>query len=220
MIFFKSKSDLKLKICFTPQELAVLLLTKDILAVTNIAKNNLSNLDEAKKLTVKLAKVSANSKDYELFTAIFVLYDLFDSTCQFCFNLNSKFSLNKGRINKLEDLEKFKEDTPDVIVYHQNGFYDFELKRYRGKLNVDALFDFINKKIISHYSDHNRNYFIILQPEAYKQLPQNLFKNLNIKLNKLKRNFGMIAISLNNNNKEMLTVMVYPDLKIFKSQFT
>jgi hypothetical protein len=213
------KTNQQLKVCFTAQELACLILSEDLSAIIKIARNNLQNLDGAKILTNKLAQKSANSKVHEYFVAIFDLYELFNNDCQFCFNLNDRFNQASNNIITLDDLEKYKEDPPDVVIYFQKNFYDFELKRCREELSVKSLLDFIKKKIITHYSDHNCNYFIILQQITNSALNLDIFKKLHKKLNKLKRNLGKIAFSLNNNKKEMLLINVFPKLTISKRPF-
>lgn len=205
--------------CFAPHELAFLVLSKDFPVILKIAENNLKNLNNAKILTNKLTQTSVNSKAYEYFIAIFDLYELFHDNCQFCFNLNSKFNQSSDRINTLDDLEKYRLDPPDIIVYHQKNLLDFEFKRYRGKLSTELLYDFINRKIINHYSDYKCNYYIILQPAPNTTLDLDIFENLHKKINKLNRKIGKIAFSLNNNNKEMLVVSIFPDLTISKRPF-
>lgn len=217
MKFYKTNQEIK--ICFTPQELVCLTLSRNLPTIMNIAKNNLQNLNNAKILINDLSQKSANSKDHELFVAIFDLYQLFNNNCQFCFNLNDRFNPVSDRINTLNELEKYRVDPPDIIVHYQNNFHEFELKRYKEELNLKSLFDFINKKIISHYSDHNCNYYIILQPIPNSVLKLDIFKNLHNKLKKLKRNLGKIVFSLNNNNKEMLLITVFPELIFDKRSF-
>lgn len=213
------KTNQQLKVCLTAQELAHLTLSKDFPAIVEIARNNLQNLDNAQIFTNKLASKSANSKVHEYFTAILDLYELFNNDCQFCFNLNDRFNQRSDDINTLDDLEKHRLDPPDVIVYYQKNYYDFELKRYRGELNTESLFDFINTKIITHYSDHNCNYYIILQPIPNSVLNLDIFENLHQKISQLKRNLGKIAFSLNNDNKEMLLISVFPVFAINKRPF-
>lgn len=216
MKFFKT--DQKLKVCFTIQELACLVLSKNLPEIIDIARNS-GALKNSKILTNNLAQKSANSKEHELYVALFDLYELFKNECQFCFNLKDTFNLKLNAINTFNDLEKFNNDPPDVIVYHQNNFYEFELKRYRGELSAKSLFDFIIKKIITHYSDHNCNYYIILQPRPYSALNLDIFENLHKKIIQLKRNLGKIAFSVNNDNKEMILINVFPELAINKRPF-
>ena len=112
----------------------------------------------------------------------------------------------------------YVDDPPDVIVYYENQYYEFELKRYRDELLVDSIFNFLKKKIILHYSEQ-RNYLILLQPPPFSDFSTNVFKELHEKLLKEKNIPGIIGFSLNNNNEEMLLVRIFPNLDISKRKY-
>lgn len=214
------KNNQRLLVCFSIQELIALLLLKDFRKIYGLAINNLYDLEKAKEPVFKLSKISANSKNYEIWVGIFDLYEEFNRDCEFCFYLKGDFDPHKDSINSLSDLEKFKEDPPDIAIYHKGQFAEFELKRFRDKLSEQDLFDFIDKKIIRHYSDLY-NFLIVLQPKPWTNLSFEIFKALHKKIveQKLERNLGKIVFSFNQNNREMVFVTVFPELNYRKRTF-
>ena len=212
-----NKIDGNLRACFTPKELATLIINdysfKFFKAITN--------LDPRRKNTPiqsYLAGITQESKDYEYFVAIFDLHELFEKKCEMCFNLNNKFELRKSSISSIDDLCKYREDPPDVIIKYKNMYYEFELKRYRGVINVDSLYLFITDKIIKHYSGKT-NYLILLQSQPGSVLSYKIFIKLHEKL-KIDGKFpGYLGFTFNSNNKEMVMVRVFPELNQYKRPF-
>jgi len=219
MKFIKSKPDLMLKICFTAQELSELILKKDYCSILNISSTWDRDHNISKKQILKLVNINTKSKIYEYYTAIFDLYDQFERNCNFCFNLKQSFNPSKDKIRSILDLEKYKDDPPDVIVSYKSNHYDFEIKRYKEKFLFEAFISFLNKNIISHYSDHQRNYLIILQLQPYTQITLEIFDELNIYLKNLNKDLGVISFSFNSNNEYMITVQIWPVLTIQKRTF-
>lgn len=217
MKFLKHKQ--KILICFTPQELTVLLLSKHFKILVNLALNNINNLEKAKIIASQLGEKFANSKNYELWTGIFYLYDDFEKNCYFCFYLKDNIEINKILIRNLDDFEKIKEDPPDIVIYNEGKFAEFELKRYRGNLNEKDLYDFIEKKIIKHYSK-SYNFLILLQPKPWTKLSYEIFKKTCEKIKKnSSKNLEKIVISFNQSNKEIIYVSIYPELIFIKKKF-
>lgn len=219
MRYIKSKSDLRIKVCYTPEELATLAVAEDIKNIFEIAKNN-HNIEDAKKHVAKLSeKRGNNSKSYEYFVGILDLYELFEQECEFCFNLKPSFNPSLATITSSEDLNLFKVDPPDIIVLNKGGFHDFELKRYRNPLEVSLLLEFLNEKIINYYSDHNKNYLIILQPKPNTEVSLDVFHNLRGELVKLNKNLGIIAFSSNIDNQKSVLIKVWPQFEILQRPF-
>ena len=196
----------------------MLIVSKFFSSLLGKISNKPYNETELATYIKELADNSVDSTDYEFFISILDLYKQFNKECDFCFNLNSKFNFKKDIIKNLDELSHFREDPPDVIVKWRGNFFEFELKRYRGKLTADSLFSFIRDKIIMHYSGYS-NFLIILQPKPGTGLSFNIFKDIHTRIKKLNRYNGIIGFSLNDNNKELILARVSPKLEIYKVPF-
>lgn len=206
--------------CFTAKEISLLLIQRmfrNLFSAKNL-QNEAINSPVVSEFITGLAKQSTDSKEYEYFTAILDLYPAFEKKCQFGYRLNADFNPTKHKILSLEDLEKFKEDPPDVIVIHSAVEYPFELKRYRDKLDYDSLYKFVQSKIIRHYSV-KYNFMVILQVAPYETLNLNLFKKLSKELLKDNNQPGYIIFTCNNANKEIYTIVVLPKLEVSKRPY-
>lgn len=201
-----------LLVCFTPKELANLL-TNDfyIKFIRGLSNPKLKNTT----LHDYLLNNSSESRDYEYYVAIFDLYELFNKDCEICYRLNNKFTLRKSVINTIDDLIRFREEFPDVIVRFKKKYFEFELKRYKGKINLESLYDFVLKKIIKRYSGKT-NYLILLQGEPGSKLSYVMFKKLHEKLKKEGKFPGYLGLSFNAGNKDMVLVRIFPELNQFK----
>lgn len=219
------KINTKLAVCFTAKELADLLMWPVELALLH---KSLEARLEGKKIddetlresVLQLGKDSANSKDYEYWTAIFSLHEDFGKNCEICFYLKDTFNPHRDLITTNADLEKFKQDPPDVMLKHKSsGYAEFELKRYRDKLNEDGLLTFIKNKILRYSVPFN--YCIILQHTAGTEMPQMIFENLHKRIEELtiKRDLGKICFIFNANNQYMIFAHVYPKLYVYKQPF-
>jgi hypothetical protein len=215
MQILKSKEGYQAR--FSPKELSVLLAYRffNKLLSTKHLKNEEYNSPAVSKHIGKLSKESVDSKEYEYYTAILDLYRMFSKDCTFSFKLNTSFNPTKDNIKNLDDLDSFKDDPPDVIVNYKENDYEFELKRYRGKMTFEALYEFVNRKIILHYSG-KLNFLIILQPNVDRSLSLDLFKDLHDNLIKEKNQPGYIGFSFNHENKEIITIRVLPKLEMDK----
>lgn len=220
-----SKANTQLMACFTVKELVDLLMWPVELSLLNETLNARlegKKIDDATlgELAIEWGKSSADSKDYEYWSAIFSLYEDFGDDSEICFYLKDTFNPQKDSIASYLDLEKFKQDPPDVIVKNKlNGYAEFELKRYRGELSEEGLVTFIKNKIL-HYSVPF-NYCIILQHTSGTVMPQMLFENLHKEIKKLplKRDLGNICFIFNANNQHMIFAHVYPELDVYKQPF-
>lgn len=212
----------KMLICFSAKELTELLLSKNNKKILVLAKNNLKNLRNTKKDILQIARTSANSKDYELWTGIFSLYEEFKGDCKFCFYLKDTFSMDKDTITTIQDLEKFKEENSpvDIAVLNKDGLHKFQLKRYRKKLTEAELWTFVEEKIIKHYSNA-LNFLIILQPKPGSSLSLDIFKSLHNRLIRLKliKTPGKIFFHYNRMNKNFVFVEIFPEFRISERPF-
>lgn len=207
----------KLVACFSAKEIANLLVLKFFtkLFSKEELKNEPYDSETVFNYIRNLSNQTIDSTDYEFYTAILELYDLFENKCEICFNLKTTFDPQINKITSIKDLYSYREDPPDIIIRHEGKFYEFELKRYRDKFNFDELLSFLKNKIIMHYSGRY-NFLIILQLKPYSNIDLDIFKQLHEKLKLEKNQPGIIAFSLNKNNEEMLLVRILPDLNISK----
>lgn len=167
---------------------------------------------EVKDFISELSKKSIDSKDYEYYVALLDLYQTFEERCEFCFKLKSSYDPKRHNIKTLKDLEKYKNDPPDVIVRYQEIDYPFELKRYRGNVTFNDIYTFIKKKIIDHYSG-TLNFLIILQPSNGLAVDLDIFRQIHKRLMTEKNQPGYIGLTFNHDNREVITVRVLPKLE-------
>lgn len=219
------KVDARLMVCFSLKELVDLLMWPVELSLLNKTLNARlegKKIDDAilGGLVLEWGKSSADSKDYEYWSAILSLYEDFGDDSEICFYLKDTFNPHKDSISSYADLEKFKQDPPDVIIKNKlNGYAEFELKRYRGELSDEGLITFIKKKILRYSVPFN--YCIILQHTSGTVMPQTLFEDLHKEIKKLpiKRGLGNICFIFNANNQHMIFAHVYPELNVYKQPF-
>ena len=212
------RADGKIKIRISAKELVLLIISKFFNKLTKKIVEGSYNDSEIPIYIKNLAKDSVDSTDYEFFTTILELYEQFEKKCDFCFNLKDSFDPLKNKIQTLDDLSRYREDPPDVIVYYQDNYYEFELKRYRDNLTFKSLYDFVKKKIILHYSGKS-NYLILIQPSPYSVISFDIFKKLHEVIKKGGKQPGIIGFTLNNNNKEIMLIRVFPKLEMTKRKF-
>lgn len=219
------KANTKLVACFSVKELVDLLLWPvevSLLNKTLESRLKGKKIDDAALGDTVLgwSKDSASSKDYEYWAAIFSLYEDFGEGSEICFYLKDIFNHHKDSITSYSDLEKYKQDPPDVVIKNKlNGYAEFELKRYRGELNQEGLVNFIKDKILRYSVPFN--YCIILQHASGTVLPQMIFEDLHktIKEFPIQRSLGNICFIFNVNNQHMIFAHVYPELNVYKQPF-
>lgn len=201
------------KLCLSAQELARMNVVSFFIKL--FANKNLHDKQydskEVKEFISKLSKNSIDSKEYEYYMATLNLYHAFEKNCDFCFKLKRNFNPDQDMIKTIEEIEKFKDDPPDVIVRYKKSDYPFELKRYRGKITFDDIFNFIKKKIIDHYSG-KQNFLIILQSSSGSKIDLSIFKRIHEQLKNEKNQPGYIGLTFNHDNMEIVTVRVLPNL--------
>jgi hypothetical protein len=204
----------QLRVCFSAKEIATLLVSRFFTKLFSAEKLRDEQFDSlaVSDYIKKLANNSVDSKDYEFFVSIQDLYYQFKKDCNFCFNVNNSFNPLKDKIQNIDDLYRYREDPPDVIVQHKSNYFEFELKRYRGELTFEQLYNFVKKKIVLHYSGKS-NYLVILQPEPNSGISFVIFKKLHEQLKKEKIQPGIIGFLLNHANREIILVRVFPKLE-------
>lgn len=212
------KANGSLQASFSDHELTTMIVSKFFANLADGLNCKEYSIDKINDYIKKLADKSADTTEYEYLTAVLELKHQFDDNCRFNFKLKDSFDLKKDTIKNIDDLNKFKIDPPDVIIDFKNNLYEFELKRYRDELDLDHLFVFIKNKILDHYSI-KENYFIILQPKAFVKFDFSIFKGLSQKIREENKDLGIISLSMNNNNTEMITTQLFPEFKSWKRPY-
>lgn len=90
-------------------------------------------------------KTSNDTDDHEIFASIFTFVDFYELGSEICFELKDSFNTNKDKIITLNDLNNFRSDPPDFIIKSNDGYREFELKRYRDGLTTDEVFSFLKQ---------------------------------------------------------------------------
>lgn len=207
-------------VCFSKSELLQMFEIKKTELLEEMIKQGFSfddlrgDYSKMEKIADIVSEKGAQDRDeHEIFASLFVFLDFYEAGSEVCFRLQDAFNPSKQRIASLQDLKKFRADPPDFIIKSSDGFREFELKRYRDKLNAEEVFNFLKKKI-AHYGNDLRdmNFLLVLQPSAYS-ISHIDFKELHTKLKSMDFKFqGQILISYNDNNKENVINQVYPKL--------
>lgn len=212
------KIDGKLRLCLSEKELTLLIIAKFFSDLAKKIRERSANALDVSVYIKQLTDHSVDSTDYEFFTSILDLYEQFEKNCEFCFNLKSTFNPQKNKIISIDDLYRYREDPPDVIVRYKNNYFEFELKRYRDELTFDKLYNFVREKIIRHYSGKS-NFLVILQSKPNSEISLEIFKKLHERLKEEKNQPGIIGFSFNNNNKEMILVRVLPKMDMTRRAY-
>jgi hypothetical protein len=212
----------KYLICFPKEELSRILEIqgkKDIsieMQKQGITFDDLrKNPEKMKNIATALSKKNSNDRDYhEIFSSVFVLRDFYPNGSEICFELKNNFDPKRDIVNSLDDLNKLREGTfTDFVFKSENDLREFQLKRYRGKLNTEDIFKTISE-VIKHYANNlgDTNLLLLLQsPDS--TLNTNVFHELHEKLKGLKLTFiGMILIMYNENMKFSVINQIYPAL--------
>lgn len=160
--------------------------------------------------------------EVEIFAALFCYLEFYIEGSKICFVLKDSFDLSKNAINSLQNLKNaIKEnELTDFGILSNNELRQFQLKRYKDKLTVQEILDFIKKKI-KHYANNlgDINLLIVLQ-SSDSAIPNNFFHEVHEKLKELKLEFGgQILISYNENMQFSVINQVYPMLKTTRIPF-
>ena len=153
--------------------------------------------------------------EHEVFAALFSFSRFYGPNCEVCFEVNRNFSPEITTITTLADLSRYRQgvNTSDFMIRGNDGFRKFELKRYRGIMDAQNIFEFIRAKV-AHYANNlgNTNLLIQLQPIPYSA-SRIEFHEIHERFQSLGFGFeGEILISFNQNNESHILVQVYPGI--------
>ena len=156
-----------------------------------------------------------NKDEIEIFVALFGHLGMYPKDSDVCFVLKDTIDPRKTPVKTLEDLKSsIKEGSiTDFGIMSDDGLRQFQLKQYKGKLNTDDLFAFIEKKINHYGKDLGcTNLLVLLQSEG-GDINDIDFEELN------KRIIGIgiksdveVLISYNEENKFDVINVIYPTL--------
>lgn len=199
-------------ICFSKESLLALFNISKKSELVEIIKN--TNIPFSQLITKLSNKTSSDRDEHEIFVALFILIDFYEEGTEICFEMRNDFNPNKDKINIIRDLNKFRDNGTDTdfIFKSKNDLRFFQLKRYRGNLNTESLFDFIKNKI-KHYGDLGTINLLILLQSIDDGSPNFDFHVLHERIKLLNLKFGgEILILFNNANKINTIINIYPDL--------
>jgi hypothetical protein len=161
------------------------------------------------------SQILKRKDEVEIFMALFGHLEFYQKGSKICFVLKNNVDPRKVKITTLKDLKDcIKEDQiTDFAIFSNDGLRQFQLKQYRGTLDTENLFQFIQGKV-SHYAKDlgETNLLVILQSKE-ADLKNVDFEELCRKLNNMGiRSETEILISYNENNEFNVTNRVYPSL--------
>lgn len=211
-------------LCFEQKELLALLeldAKAELLDEMRARGLSFDDLRKDRRLMVELAsdvgqKTAEHRDKHEVFGAAFDLVDFYGAESLICFEMRSGFDPNKDRITTLEELNRHREGSvSDVLILSGDVTRSFQMKRYRGPLDDQAIFEFIAEKVASYGNDlGDMNLLLILQSKD-NDLSLVDFSKIHEKLTELDYSFGAwIMIVHNENNRYSVINTVYPDLVV------
>lgn len=158
---------------------------------------------------------AADRDEHEVFAALFAFPRFFESDCEICFEVNGDFDPTTSSVTSLAELNRYRQgvNTSDFMIKSGDGFRRFELKRYRGVMDAQSIFEFIREKI-RHYSNDlgDTNLLLQLQPIPYSA-SRIEFHEIHESIKALGLTFqGQVLISFNQNNENHVLVQVYPEI--------
>lgn len=143
------------------------------------------------------------------------MLDFYGNAAEACFEMNADFDPKKIHIDSLEELIKYREGptTSDFGISTEEGFYDFQIKRYRGAMATEELFNFVEERIHHYCNDlGTTNLIVLLQPQTDDSANID-FHDINNRLLGLKfRSEAQVLIAHNEMNEHFVLNQVHPKL--------
>src|SRR4030042_3629968 len=152
--------------------------------------------------------------EHEVFAGLFMFLDFYTPGSDVCFEV-SGFNPGRDRIDTLGDLIRFRHqvNTSDFCILGDDGLRKFELKRYRGGMNIPELSEVLKEKV-QHYGNDlgETTLLVVFQPPAYTTSDLD-FHELHGILKASNWKFpGEIRVVYNHNNQKRVMIQVYPHL--------
>lgn len=167
------------------------------------------------------ADLMKNKDEIEIFVAQFGLLGMYPKDSDLCFVLKDIVDPRKTPVTSLKTLKSsIKEGSiTDFGVMSDDGLRQFQLKQYKGKLNTDDLFAFIESKI-NHYGKDlgSTNLLILLQSEG-GDISNVDFEELNKRIQGIGIKSDIeVLVSYNENNTHNVINVVYPKLGTLRKE--
>lgn len=163
-----------------------------------------------------VARDMKHKENVELFAAITFTGIFFSPECLVCIPLKDSFNFRKDSISTLDDLKNaMKESTlTDFGVLMSGGLAQFQLKRYKGELETDDIFSFIQEQLKKYGNDLGKVSLLVLLQGNGSDIANIDFKILHQNIQTLGLKFdGDILIQYNERGRVNVINQVYPELK-------
>ncbi len=178
-----------------------------------------------------VAKGLRSKEEVEFFLAIDVAFAYFkENNPKICFVLKEGLRQDKIEVRDIEDLKSIMaENTPtDFAISVDEGLRQFQLKRYKSKLDTQSFFGFLTKTLGDYGTGLNQINLLVVLQNPYSKIPiegmqenrinstdiHNMLQELNLKYN------GQILVLYNESNQYTTLVQVYPELKMMQTKLS
>lgn len=162
----------------------------------------------------------ANDKEeIELFVALFSQLKHYPEGSQVCLILRDGLDPRKTAISTFAELkDSLKEnEITDFAIMSDDGLRQFQLKQYKDKLTLDALFTFLQSKIKHYGGDLGDTNLLLILQSAGGDLGEVDLEELCTKLHQIGiKSKSEILLSLNEENKFDVIVRVFPTVGVLR----
>lgn len=152
-----------------------------------------------------------DKEDVEIFATLYFLLEFYPSS-KIGFKLRD--GIDPRTINSIAKLKSsIKEnDLTDFGLMTDGNYREFQLKSFRGNVEIEEFFGFLKNKL-SHYGNDIGNVNLMINLQGTGDIPENFFESIHEKLKSLRlKGGGHILISYNEENRVHVMNTVYPML--------
>lgn len=161
------------------------------------------------------SKVITNKEEIEIFASVFCYLRFYPEDSKVCFVLKDSITPEKISIKSLDSLVEITKEysITDFGIFSDDGLRQFQLKQFKGQVDTDTLFSFIDKVLKKYgYDLGDANLLIILQ-SSDGDMSRLSFKDLSERVQQLDiKSESHVLISYNEANKTNVINTVYPSL--------
>ncbi len=133
---------------------------------------------------------------------------------QICFHLKDSYDVTKDTIDDISKLKTIvkEDDLTDFLFLSDEGSRAFQLKAFHGETDIDALFNFINKKL-RHYAYDLGSVNLLITMSSKGDFKGDFFQELHRRLSDIEiKGDGEILVSYNEESTFDVINTVYPTL--------
>lgn len=219
MHYFKEKH----MICLEREECEALYKdakVKELLNATHDAGYTLFDLAQDKTKMEEIAnevssRISTNKEEIEIFASVFCYLQFYPEGSRVCFVLEDSLNPSDLKVSSLDDLIGITKEysITDFGIFSDDGLRQFQLKQFKGDLDTETLFSYIDGKLKKYgYDLGDANLLVVLQ-SSNDDMNNLSFKDLSEQLSQLElKSESHILISYNEDNKTNVINTVYPSL--------